>query len=258
MNDAASLSSSLEDYLEVILHLVSRNQVARVKDIAKQIQVKNSSVTGALRVLAGKGLIHYSPYNVVTLTERGEEAAKDVAHRHQVLRDFFVNILAVNPAEADVAACRIEHCISPEILERFVLFSALQGACVKRNALWAEGEVFRCCQQKDLAGKPSCGVQELQAGSPPKSAARVTLLSDLKPGEKGRIARVKACGEIRKRLLEMGFVTGAQVEVERFAPLGDPIEVIVKGCHLTLRRSEAQSVEIAVELPSFVADGQRE
>ena len=70
MSDAATLSSSLEDYLEVIFHLVAAKQVARVKDIAKKIQVKNSSVTGALRPLADKGLINYTPYDVVTLTPR--------------------------------------------------------------------------------------------------------------------------------------------------------------------------------------------
>lgn len=54
MNDTASLSPSLQDYLEVVFHLAAAKQVARVKDIARQVNVKNSSVTGALRSLAEK------------------------------------------------------------------------------------------------------------------------------------------------------------------------------------------------------------
>jgi len=61
-NDALEgLSASLEDYLEVIFHLEKSNRVARAKDIADQMNVQRASVTGALKALAGKGLINYSP-----------------------------------------------------------------------------------------------------------------------------------------------------------------------------------------------------
>jgi DtxR family Mn-dependent transcriptional regulator len=54
-------SSSLEDYLEAIYHIVHEKQAARAKDIVERLGVKNSSVTGALRVLSGKGLINDAP-----------------------------------------------------------------------------------------------------------------------------------------------------------------------------------------------------
>ena len=72
----------------------------------------------------------------------------------------------------------------------------------------------------------------------------IVKLSDLQVGEAGEIVKVGAAGEIKKRLLEMGVIKGARVEVERFAPLGDPIDVIVRGYQLSLRLREAECVEV--------------
>ena len=69
-------------------------------------------------------------------------------------------------------------------------------------------------------------------------------LSELGPTEKGRIVRVGGKGEMRRRLLDMGFVTGAMVEVQRVAPLGDPVQIRVKGYDLALRKKEAEEIQI--------------
>jgi ferrous iron transport protein A len=69
-------------------------------------------------------------------------------------------------------------------------------------------------------------------------------LSELKAGEKGIIGRIKGKGRFRQRLMEMGFVPGAEIEVERFAPLRDPVEYVLKGYHVSLRREEAENVEL--------------
>ena len=76
------LSKSLEDYLEVIYHIVVVEQAAKAKDIAQKMQVKASSVTGALRQLAERDLVNYSPYDQITLTRKGMEVAQDVVRRH--------------------------------------------------------------------------------------------------------------------------------------------------------------------------------
>ena len=116
------LSASLEDYLEAIFHIVADKQAARSKDISRRLKVNVSSVTGALQALAQKNLVNYSPYEVVTLTEKGERAARDVVRRHRALRDFFVKVLAVEENVADKGACQIEHIIPREILQRLVDF----------------------------------------------------------------------------------------------------------------------------------------
>jgi len=69
-------------------------------------------------------------------------------------------------------------------------------------------------------------------------------LAELRPMESGIVKALRGVGGIQQRLLEMGLIDGTKVEVLRFAPLGDPIEIFVRGFHLTLRKSEAQLVEL--------------
>ncbi|HID61993.1 MAG TPA: ferrous iron transport protein A [Anaerolineae bacterium] len=76
--------------------------------------------------------------------------------------------------------------------------------------------------------------------------AETKLLTELKPGERGRVVRVGGSGAIHRRILDMGVVSGAEIEVERVAPLGDPIEFKLLGYHLSLRKEEAQNVRVEV------------
>lgn len=76
---------------------------------------------------------------------------------------------------------------------------------------------------------------------PRKGTAR---LSDLEPGQRARILRVGGRGRGRRRFMEMGLVSGEMVLVERVAPLGDPVEFFVKGYHVSLRRDDAQHIEV--------------
>lgn len=122
MIDATSLSASLEDYIEAIFHIIAEKQVARGKEIAKRLQVSRASVTEALRALAKKGLINYSPYEVITLTDKGREIAEDVVRRHETLKNFFVKVLAIDEKTAEEGACKIEHSAPPEIIERLIRF----------------------------------------------------------------------------------------------------------------------------------------
>jgi Fe2+ transport system protein FeoA len=70
-------------------------------------------------------------------------------------------------------------------------------------------------------------------------------LSDLPLGQKGRVVGFSLPPEQRQRLLEMGLTVGAQFEVVRFAPMGDPIDIKVRGYHLSLRKNEAAGVFVA-------------
>lgn len=67
-------------------------------------------------------------------------------------------------------------------------------------------------------------------------------LSDLQPGDQGEVVQVHAQGPVRQRLLEMGFIRGARLRVEKLAPLGDPMELVIKGYHLSLRRDESACI----------------
>ncbi len=118
----AELTRSMEDYLEAIYNLKARSDVARVKDIASEMDVKMPSVTGALRALAQKGLVKHDPYDTVELTDEGLDLARSVADRHSAIRDFLVEVLGLGDEEAEAEACGIEHAIKPETLEKLLRF----------------------------------------------------------------------------------------------------------------------------------------
>lgn len=73
------------------------------------------------------------------------------------------------------------------------------------------------------------------------------LLSDFTVGESGVITKVNGEGRIRRRLFDMGITPQAEVKMRKKAPLGDPIEVTVRGYELTLRKVEAACVEVEVQ-----------
>ena len=75
--------------------------------------------------------------------------------------------------------------------------------------------------------------------------ARTMTVADLKPKQKGVVVKINRRGALAKRLAEMGVGRGALVEFERVAPLGDPIDIKIKGYHLSLRRNEANDIHIS-------------
>ena len=70
-------------------------------------------------------------------------------------------------------------------------------------------------------------------------------LSSLEIGESGTIVKLNLKGSVRQRFMAMGLVKGEKVTVERVAPLGDPLEFLVKGYHLSVRKSEASQIIVA-------------
>lgn len=71
-------------------------------------------------------------------------------------------------------------------------------------------------------------------------------LTSLPPGQSGVVAELHLPGDMRARLLELGLTAGTAVQLLRFAPLGDPVEILVRGSHLSLRRHEAELVLVQV------------
>ncbi len=69
-------------------------------------------------------------------------------------------------------------------------------------------------------------------------------LSELRQGQTATVARVDGDGPFRRRLLEMGFLRGTEIYIEKYAPLKDPIELILKGYHVSLRVDEAARVQV--------------
>jgi len=99
-------SSTVEDYLEIILQLIDTKGYARVADIAGGLSISQASVSNMMRRLDDKGLLKYEKYRGMTLTSEGERLAKRIVKRHSILEEF----LALLGAYADVEG--MEHHVS--------------------------------------------------------------------------------------------------------------------------------------------------
>jgi DtxR family Mn-dependent transcriptional regulator len=130
------LTPAMEDYLELILNLKEENTVVRVRDIAKGMNVKMPSVTSMLNTLAKKDLIHHEKYEYVDLTAQGLKKAKEAQHKHAILFNFLKDVLKVNPRQADIDACGMEHAISPTTLKKLVNFIDFIEFCPRAGFDW--------------------------------------------------------------------------------------------------------------------------
>ena len=117
------LTESLEDYLEAIAELIADEGHAHSKDIAARLHVTMPSVTGALRQLEKMGFIVYNTHYPVQLTPEGKAIADEVIRRHTVLKRFFSQILGRSGEKATATACRLEHAVDADTIQRFILFS---------------------------------------------------------------------------------------------------------------------------------------
>lgn len=69
-------------------------------------------------------------------------------------------------------------------------------------------------------------------------------LNDIEVGGSCIVTKLNDTGEIRQRIMDMGITKGARISVRKVAPLGDPIDLTVRGYHLSLRRSDAANIEV--------------
>ncbi len=123
MTRTQPISAELEDYLEALLQLERDGQVARVSDIARRVAVHKSTVTAALKTLGERGLVAYAPYAHATLTPEGRAIATAISRNHEIISHFLRDVLLVDEATAEANACRMEHVMDKEVLERLVLFA---------------------------------------------------------------------------------------------------------------------------------------
>jgi DtxR family Mn-dependent transcriptional regulator len=143
----------MEDYLEAIVHLAARDGAARAGDIARRLKVRLPSVTSALKTLAAKKLIHYGPYRRVTLTPRGRDAGEGVARKHEVITDFLVKVLLMDPKEAARNARGMKHALSNEAMDRLLRFIEFMRFCPRGRARWTSGFGGFCA---DGSPTPTC------------------------------------------------------------------------------------------------------
>lgn len=220
MTNELNLSAAREDYLEVILNLTEKQDRVRITDIAATLGIAKASVNEAVGILAGLKLVKHEKYGLVELTPEGKEQAAKVRYRHRMLARFLTDVLQVDPKTAEKDACLIEHVISPVTLLRLTEYLE-QTAPLKDKKEKREGWKME--------------------------AVNTRALSELSPGAKGKVVRITNPEGVRRRILDMGVVLGADVIVEGMAPLGDPMEIKIKGYRLSLRKNEAAGIFVSLE-----------
>jgi DtxR family Mn-dependent transcriptional regulator len=156
MKEKTDLSASLEDYIEAIYHIIDEKLVARSKEIAAKLDVSRASVTEALRALSKKGLINYAPYEAITLTDSGKTVAEDVIFRHDALKQFFIEVLAIDTTIAEEGACRIEHSAPPEIIARMISFTKFIKVCPRGGDDLIRGFAKYCTEGRQEEKCNSC------------------------------------------------------------------------------------------------------
>ncbi|MBN1897775.1 MAG: metal-dependent transcriptional regulator [Spirochaetes bacterium] len=141
------LTPSLEDYIETIFMEQTKRKVVRVKDLTSTMNVKTSSVIGALKVLSEKGYVNHEHYGYIELTPSGVRKARQVYKKHKILIKFLKEILRVDEKIAREDACRIEHYIHEKTFERLVEFVSFMES-FERKKTPVKNEFKRYLQKK--------------------------------------------------------------------------------------------------------------
>lgn len=120
---AQTLSSGLEDYLEEIYVAHLNNTPLKGAELARKLSISRASVSEALSKLVARDLIKYNSYSSISLTQKGIEDAQRIYATHHILKNFFEEVLEIQPEEASENACKIEHIISKNVLDKTIEFT---------------------------------------------------------------------------------------------------------------------------------------
>jgi len=192
----SALSSSVQDYLKVILTLSEWSDApVSVKQIADQLSLRTSSVSEALRKLADAGLVHHEPYGGISLTAEGRQHAIAMVRRHRLIETFLVNTLGYSWDEVHEEAEILEHAVSDGLVER-----------IDKHLGYPE---------RDPHGDPI----PTRDGADRRQKAE--LLADAEAGARLRVSRISdADPQMLRYFAEIGLLPGVSVRVvehRRFA-----------------------------------------
>ena len=117
-----NLGKSLEDYIEAVYDLHKESGQARVSDISTRLGMAKPSVNAAIKRLSALGLVTHERYGDINLTDEGLKLAANVRHKHNVLLDFLVRLVGVDPNVAENEACSIEHSLFDDTMKKLEEF----------------------------------------------------------------------------------------------------------------------------------------
>lgn len=112
------ITSGLEDYLELIHNSIKQGKNIKAIDIANEFKISRPSVSEALIRLADMDLIVYEGRKGIKITPLGINEAQKISRKHEILKNFFSKVLDVNEELASKNACKIEHVIDDELIDK--------------------------------------------------------------------------------------------------------------------------------------------
>lgn len=116
------ITHSAAHHLTAILELKAQRGYARVSDVAKHLSITTGAASVNLKSLKSKGLIIEDDNRFLNLSERGESLAKQVMSRKHLFETFLVKVLKVEPEQAEIDSCKVEHLISGETAHKLEEF----------------------------------------------------------------------------------------------------------------------------------------
>jgi len=207
---------TFENYLKAIWNLSKEGKIVRVKDLAEALNLRGGTVVSGLKNLAQKGLVVHHHYGHIELTQAGKIAAMEILQKHSVIFDFLRNGLKVEEQLAEKDACALEHYISEETFHRLIHFLEYI--------------------------KEKLSLEELHKFLDEKVNPKTIPLSEVEEESLVIVKNIEAPRNIKQRLMDLGILPNKEIFKEKEAPLGDPIEIIIGGTHISLGKKEAEKI----------------
>lgn len=208
-------SATLEEYLELVYKLAEKGDV-RPTQIAEALGVSGPTVTSTLKRMETRGLVTRRA-GAVELTEEGRREALDIIRRHRLSERFLVDVLGLSWEDVHEEACRLEHALSPRVMEALEAFLERPESCPHGHPIpTAAGEV------REVVGAP---------------------LADAARGETVEIVQVAEDDrELLPYLASLGMLPGREVSVREIAPFEGPLLVSVDDAQYALGRDVAAKI----------------
>lgn len=205
-----AFSESVEEYVEGIFRL--QREVDRVStgEVATYMCVSAGSATAMVKRLAEMGLVQHAPYQGIRLTEFGEKVAKQLTRAHRILERFLVDQLDLPWNDVHELACKLEHYISEDIIDRIDAKLGHPSTCPHGNPVDAD------------APDPSVRLEEAKAGR-----LKVYRISD---------ERI----EFLRHLEELGLTPGVEFEAVGSSRIDSLIHLNIEGRSVTVGREVAR------------------
>ncbi|MGO8879366.1 MAG: DtxR family transcriptional regulator [Desulfomonilaceae bacterium] len=238
LNSVTPLTSAMEDYLEVIYHLEQESRIARVRDIAKRLGVKMSSVSSALKILGTRGLIRYDPHQFITLTDKGILRAKEIVRKHEILKRFLATVLQINDNVAEDNACRIEHYLDPEVIDKLIRFLEFVQTCPVDQSRWMEINAESCHDCLLCLEEARKRIQDRAIAQQVALEGGMTL-AEAAPGTRVVVQQIEGLGEFRENLGKEGLTEGITVEIESVKESSRDLNLNINGYHVTMNKNDA-------------------